>query len=358
VSAIHQFVPTITRRDAIGHHVLELRDLLRSLGVASEIYAAEVHADVADAVRPYQEYVTEDDRTALLYHAATISPLASYLTQRPEPTIVDYHNVTPAEFFTGWDAGHAGSLRAARREIGEIVRTADLVIAHSRFSGRDIEGWGHAHPIIAPVLGASFLADPGEPAAPRAARASRERPVEWLFVGRLAPNKRQEQLVKALAIFRRTYGLPAVLHLVGSASPRAYGDAVARLAHDAGVSDVVHFHEDISAEALAKRYRSADVFVSASAHEGYCVPVVEALRFGVPVVARAAGAIPETAGGAAVLVPGAGASRLAVGVHRVVTDGALAAALAAAGRDRAAVLAARERNDYRDALRPMIERLR
>jgi glycosyltransferase involved in cell wall biosynthesis len=100
------------------------------------------------------------------------------------------------------------------------------------------------------------------------------------------------------------------------------------------------------------------VFVSASAHEGYCVPVVEAMRFGVPVVARAAGAVPETAGGAAVLVAGAEASRLAVGVHRVVTDEGLAARMSAAGRSRARVLSARERTDYRDALAPMLERLR
>jgi len=357
VTAIHQFVPTITRRDAIGHHALELRDLLRSMGVSSEIYAAEVHADVADEVRPYRDYVSEHDRTALLYHAATTSPLASWLGQRPEPVIVDYHNVTPAEFFTSWDAGLAGALRAARREIGAIVRTADLVVAHSRFSGQDIRDWGFTDPVIAPVLGASFLADPGEGAARRPAPTAK-RPVEWLFVGRLAPNKCQEQLVKALAVFRRTYALPAELHLVGSATPRAYGDAVRRLAHAAGVGDAVHFHEGVPAEELAARYRSADVFVSASAHEGYCVPVVEAMRFGVPVVARAAGAIPETAGGAAVLVAGVEASRLAVGVHRVVTDGVLAARMSAAGRSRARVLSARERTDYRAALEPMLERLR
>ena len=148
------------------------------------------------------------------------------------------------------------------------------------------------------MLGASFLApdaaDAREPATARAATPQRR--AVWLFVGRLAPNKAQEQLIKALAIFGRTYDLPAELHLVGSGTPPAYRDALVRLAAAAGVGDAVHFHEGVSAEALASMYETADVFVSASAHEGFCVPVLEAMRFGLPVVARAAGAVPETAG--------------------------------------------------------------
>jgi glycosyltransferase involved in cell wall biosynthesis len=358
VIAIHQFVPTVTRRDAIGHHVLELRAVIRSLGVASDIFAVEIHSNLDHEVRPYQEYVGGGGPTALLYHAATTSVLAEFLVRRPEPKIVDYHNITPARFFTGWDPGHAVAVRDARIEIAAIVRTADLVFTHSRFSARDIEGWGCAHPIVAPVLGASFLDPAVDAPAPMPRRAGLgDRSAVWLFVGRLAPNKAQQQLIKALAIFRRTYGLPAELHLVGAATPPAYRDALVRLATAAGVGDAVHFHEEVSADDLATMYRTADVFVSASAHEGFCVPVVEAMRFGLPVVARAAGAVPETAGGAAVLVAGESASTLAVAVHRVLADPALAARLAAAGRARAATVLAQEHDDYRDALRALVEKM-
>lgn len=352
--AIHQFVPTITRHDAIGHHVLELRELLRGLGVASEIFADERHGDLGGVVRPAREYVAPGDRTALLYHAATASPLAAFLMGRPELKIIDYHNVTPARFFTGWDAGLAAALRAARREIARIVPRADVVVAHSRFSARDIEDWGHRHPIIVPVLGDSIL----DPSAPELLPTPPGHEVRrWLFVGRLAPNKAQEQLIKALALFRRTYAIPVELHLVGAASPRGYGDALVRLADEAGVADLVSFHAGLPAAELTAMYRSADVFVSASAHEGYCVPVVEAMGFGLPVVARAAGAIPETAGGAAVLVPGDAASTIAVAVHRVLTDSRLRDQLVAAGRARAAEIAARERGDYERLFRGIIERL-
>lgn len=356
--AIHQFVPTVTRRDAIGHHVLELRDVIRSLGVASEIFVVEVHSNLDREVRPYQEYTAGDGPTALLYHAATTSVLAEFLMRRPEPKVIDYHNITPGRFFTGWDPGHAVAVRDARREIAAIVRTADLVFTHSRFSAHDVEGWGYSNPTVAPVLGATFLdlavVDARVPAA-KAAVVGRN--AVWLFVGRLAPNKAQEQLIKALAIFRRTYDLPSELHLVGSATPPAYRDALVRLAAAAGVADAVHFHEGVPGEDLATMYRTADVFVSASAHEGYCVPVVEAMRFGLPVVARAAGAVPETSGGAAVLVPGDSASTLAVAVHRVLDDPALAGRLAAAGRARAAVLMTQERDSYRDALQALVGKM-
>ena len=355
--AIHQFVPTFTRQDAIGHHVLELRDVLHGLDVASEVFAAEIGPGLQRVAHPYQEYVERDDRTALLYHASTASPLADFLTTRPERKIVDYHNVTPARFFAGWDPAQAARLRTARREIAALVRTADLVFAHSRFSARDAEAWGHRDPIVAPVLGASFLeVDGAEHEVPTTARSGghARRPV-WLFVGRLAPNKAQDQLIKALAIFRRTYGDAAELHLVGSASPRAYGDALARLAAGAGLADAVHFHEGVSAKDLAVLYQTADVFVSASAHEGYCVPVVEAMRFGLPVIARAIGAIPETSGGAAVLVPGGSASTIAVAVRRVLADPALADRLAVAGRARAAALMARGCSDYRTTFRRLVE---
>jgi glycosyltransferase involved in cell wall biosynthesis len=340
VTAIHQFVPTLTRGDAIGHHVLELRDVLRGMGVRSEIFAAEIHPDVASDARPYREYTGRDGPAGLLYHGSTASPIVTFLADRPEPKLVDYHNVTPAAFFTGWDPVQAMRLRAARGEIAALVRAAPLVIAHSRFSARDVAAWGHRDPTVAPVLGGSFL-DP-DPAGPDAAPAGgddRPEGPSWLFVGRRAPNKAQHRLVDALVIFRRIYGIGAHLHLVGADAPRAYGDALTRLAAAAGVADAVHVHDALSAAELAALYRRADVFVSASVHEGYCVPVLEAMHFGVPVVARAAAAVPETAGGAAVLVPGDSASMLAVAVHRVLSDPALRDELVAAGRARVAALA-------------------
>jgi glycosyltransferase involved in cell wall biosynthesis len=346
VTAVHQFVPTLVPGDAVGHHVLELQTLLRALGVDSEVFAAEIDPELAGAAHPYDEF-TGDPGATLLYHASTASPVAAFLAGRPEPKVVDYHNVTPPEFFTGWDPPQATRLRAARREIATIARDAALVITHSHFSARDVDGWGRADAMVLPVLGASFLAGaPGPPA--RAARAGTSE-ATWLFVGRCAPNKAQHRLIEALVIHRRSYGGRVRLRLVGAASPLAYRDALERLAAAAGVADAVEFHDSVPAATLASWYREADVFVSASAHEGFCVPVLEAMRFGLPVVARAAGAVPETAGGAAVLVPGDSASTLAVAAERVHADPALADRLATAGRARVETVLGGGHDAYRAA---------
>jgi glycosyltransferase involved in cell wall biosynthesis len=347
VTAVHQFLPTLIPGDAIGHHVLELRTLLRDAGVHSEIYAAEIDRDLRREARPYAQYPGGPD-DVLLYHASTGSPMAAFVAARPEPKVVDYHNVTPGSFFDGWDPVQAIRLRDARAEIASLVRSAVVVVAHSRFSARDVHAWGHPDPVIAPVLGASFLEAAGVPDGSRARGDARD--PEWLFVGRRAPNKAQHQLIKALALHRRLHG-GAELHLVGRASPVAYGEALGRLAERAGVRDAVHVYDVVAPAALVERYRSADVFVSASAHEGYGLPLLEAMRFGVPVVARAAGAVPETAGGAALLVPGDSAAALAVAAHRVLSDTALRSAMVAAGRARVSAVGGT------DAYRGVLERI-
>jgi glycosyltransferase involved in cell wall biosynthesis len=314
VTAVHQFVPTLVRGDAVGHHVLELQTLLRGLGVDSEVFAAEIDPALAAAARPYREF-TGDPGATLLYHASTASPVAAFLATRPEPKVVDYHNVTPPDFFTGWDPPQATRLRAARREIASLVRDAAL------------------------------LDDTAVP--PEAPLRADGREAIWLFVGRCAPNKAQHRLIEALVIHGRSYGGRVRLRLVGAGSPPAYRDALERLAAAAGVADAVELHDSVPAATLASWYREADVFVSASAHEGFCVPVLEAMRFGLPVVARAAGAVPETAGGAAVLVPGDSASALAVAAERVHADPALADRLAAAGRARVATVLGGGHDAYR-----------
>jgi glycosyltransferase involved in cell wall biosynthesis len=344
VTAVHQFVPTLVRGDAVGHHVLELQTLLRGLGVDSEVFAAEIDPALAAAARPYREF-TGDPGATLLYHASTASPVAAFLATRPEPKVVDYHNVTPPDFFTGWDPPQATRLRAARREIASLVRDAALVITHSRFSARDVDGWSGTDVTVLPVLGASFLDDTAAP--PEAPLRADGREAIWLFVGRCAPNKAQHRLIEALVIHGRSYGGRVRLRLVGAGSPPAYRDALERLAAAAGVADAVELHDSVPAATLASWYREADVFVSASAHEGFCVPVLEAMRFGLPVVARAAGAVPETAGGAAVLVPGDSASALAVAAERVHADPALADRLAAAGRARVATVLGGGHDAYR-----------
>ncbi len=157
---------------------------------------------------------------------------------------------------------------------------------------------------------------------------------DWLFVGRVTPSKAQHDLVKALACYRRFYDPKARLHLVGAGMGDDYPRALRRFAAGLGLGAAVHLTGPVSDAALAAYFATADVFVCASEHEGFCVPVVEAMSLGVPVVALSATAVSETAAGAALLLDDKSPMELATAVHRVLSDGALRRALVAAGQRR------------------------
>lgn len=158
-----------------------------------------------------------------------------------------------------------------------------------------------------------------------------------MFVGRVAPPKGQHDLIKAFACYRRLYDPQARLRLVGSWMGEQYPWALTRYANRLGLGASVDLTGPVSQAELAAYYSAADVFVSASDHEGFCIPVVEAMSFGVPVVSHAAGAVPETAGGAAIILEDKSALETAAAVARLMRDDRLRSALVREGRARAAL---------------------
>jgi len=180
---------------------------------------------------------------------------------------------------------------------------------------------------------AAVRADPGVLAARARERAGGG--ADWLFVGRLSPHKAQHDLIKALACYRRCYDPQARLHLVGTSLGTDYPRALERFAQRLGLADALRMPGMVSDEELAAYYRSADVFVCASDHEGFCVPLVEAMHFGVPVVAYGASAVGETVADGGLVLADKAPMTLAAAVHRVVADPDLHSRLAQSGRRRA-----------------------
>jgi glycosyltransferase involved in cell wall biosynthesis len=155
---------------------------------------------------------------------------------------------------------------------------------------------------------------------------------DWLFVGRVVPSKAQHDLVKALWAYRRLYDPTARLHLVGSTPSNRYLAALRAFIADLGLQGAVRIAGEVSDAALAAYFDAADVYVSASLHEGFGVPLLEAMHVGVPVVARSAGAVDGTVGDAGLLLDPAGPSVIAAAVRRVLTDQSLRDRLVVAGR--------------------------
>jgi glycosyltransferase involved in cell wall biosynthesis len=263
--------------------------------------------------------------------------VADLLAGRGEPLVLDYHNVTGSEHYAGWEPATARRAAQARQQLARLAPRAALGLADSPYNEADLRAAGCRATAVVPVLvdyGRLGAPDPrvaGRLAARRSAGGA-----DWLFVGRLVPSKAQHELVKALWAYRRLYDPEARLHLVGSAPSARYLAALRGFVDDVGLAGAVRLPGEVSDAALAAYFEAADVYVSLSVHEGFGVPLVEAMAAGVPVVARAAGAVAGTVGDAGVLLDRADPLRVAAAVHRVLGDPGLADRLRAAGRRRAA----------------------
>jgi L-malate glycosyltransferase len=351
-TAVHQLVPSFAPRNAIGNHVLQVQGVLRGMGLESEIYAGDAWKEVAHLTRPYRELPRRDGQW-LLYQASTGTPIADWLGERPEPLLLNYHNITPAELFAPWEPHVGVELSAGRRQLAELAPRTELAVAVSAYNERELQAAGYRQTAVVPILLDTSTFDRVADAA--AVERLRVPGPTWLFVGRLAPNKAQHDLLKALSVYRRVYDPTARLRLVGGSSSHAYATAVDGFVRALQLEDAVELCGDVSDAELDAHYRAADVFVSTSDHEGFCIPLLEAMHHRLPIVAYGSSAIPETLAGAGVCLPSKEPTRVAAAVHRVLDDSALRERLADAGTARLADFdLATNRRKLADLLAPLV----
>jgi glycosyltransferase involved in cell wall biosynthesis len=340
---IDQYVPGFARHDAIGNHTLQIRALLRGVGIDSDIYGEWIDPRVASEARPYPESAPQPG-DVLLYHASTHSGMVAWfepLVAAGVTLLSDYHNITPSSYFTRWEPAAAQSMDLARAELDQLAPLVPLALADSEFNESELKVAGYDRTVTAHLL--VDLEDYHRPPDARAlARLQRERDrggTRWLFVGRIAPNKCQHDVIAAFAVYRRLYDPAARLTLVGSATSVRYLRALHAMAHSLGLGDSVSIVDNLAFPELLAHFATADVFVCLSEHEGFCVPVLEAMELGVPVVAFDAAAVPETLAGTGVLVADKDPLAVAAAVGAVLGDPAGRNALVAAAHRRAAELA-------------------
>ncbi len=351
MSGIHQFVPMLHRGDAVGRHTLRLRDLMVARGIDARIYVELIDPATRNETllaTTYPDHSQPGD--VLVYQFATASAMAAWLAARPETLVVNYHNITPPEFLAPWDNHLAlGQLRA-QGELGLLVQRASLAVADSHYNRDHLVAAGFTATAVVPpsaALGAATLAAAaaggGGAAASGAASGAAGRPAarpadgvgrraRWLCVGRIAPNKAIEDVVMALLVARSTCDPDATLEIVGKPVIASYADALHRFVVDAGLDEAVTFRGHASDAEVAAAYARADVLVVASVHEGFGVPLIEAMSVGLPIVVSSAGALPEVVGDAGVVTDTRDPWVLARTVTELLGDAARCGALAAAGR--------------------------
>jgi glycosyltransferase involved in cell wall biosynthesis len=350
---VHQFTAVLAGRDAVGQHTLALDDLLVEMGAETTIFAAHVHPEVGDRGRDFREHPDAPAPDLIIYQTSIGSPVGDYVMSRSEPLVLNYHNMTPAEFFDPWEPAVAAELDHGRRQLARLARHAGHAISDSKYNSDELLELGMDAESLAvvPVL---FRPLWEETAGSSEAPPSAGEGATILFVGRLSPNKCQQDLVGVLAALIEL-GVDARLILVGGASSPGFVNAIVGLAEELGVSDRLVMPGSVTDAELIGWYAGADVFVSMSEHEGFGVPVVEALGFGVPVVAFAAAAVPETLAGAGLLTSDKSPGVVAEAIRRILHDPDARDGLVARGRERADQLRLEASiESMRAALRPLL----
>lgn len=339
ITAIHQFHHGVDVGDGVTNSLLFIQKLLRGLGFQSQLYAANVPPAMADRVRPYHELGECDPAaTLLLQHHSMGHDLGEWLSRQAMPRALVYHNITPACFFSpGSDYRHYAEL--GRQQLIAWRDDFRAVLAVSDYNAEDLEALGYPRERIAiiPLLvdldklaaDPSRLPDVASQLHPELA----ERPA-LLFVGRLVENKRQHLLLEALwhlQRMQRRHGgdraggaPPAMLVLAGGGSDSDYARFLRQRLHQLHLDDSVIMPGKVDDTLLQALYRQSSAFVSASAHEGFGMPLVEAMVADCPVVAMGQTNVPHTLGEGGLVLDNEDPAAMAAAVALLLEDPALA----------------------------------
>ena len=297
---VNQWVPAAHKGDAIGDSARRVRDLLRTMGHESEIYALTIDDDMRQEARAFTDAAAKSGEITI-FHYALPSPMTEAFASLPSGRVLQYHNVTPASYFAPYDPGLFGLAALGRSELATLAGRTDLALGDSAYNRAELESLGFDRTGVFPIaVDTARITRHSE--RPALDRMLDDELVNFLFVGRIAPNKKIEDVIKLAEVYKRYVDAYYRFIFVGrfDVVPRYYSMIRALMAEYRLLDDRFVFTGPVPDEELAVYYRHAAVYISMSEHEGFCVPLVEAMAADVPVLAYAAAAVPDTLGGAGV----------------------------------------------------------
>jgi glycosyltransferase involved in cell wall biosynthesis len=319
---VHQLLAALSYGDAIGNEALAIQARLRQAGYESDIFAERVHPRMARHARPLSEYasVSAPD-TVCLFHFSIGSAASRLIYRAPDRLVVLYHNITPAHFFLGFHHHLVGLTHHGRRELEAFAARATLALGDSEFNRRELVEACFAETAVLPIV-LDFEAYRRPPSRVMR-RLLADGRTNVLFVGRIIPNKKIDDLIRSFAVFQRELSPRSRLILAGDyRGQERYLSRLLELVQDLRLDEVV-FTGQLDDDDVLACYAEADLFLCLSEHEGYCVPLVEAMNAGIPVIAYDAGAVRETLRGGGVLLKEKPPELVAQLMQRVLEDAGL-----------------------------------
>jgi L-malate glycosyltransferase len=297
---VNQWVPAAHKGDAIGDSARRMRGLLRQMGHTSDVYALTIDDELKGDVHPFADAASKrGDLT--IFHFALPSPMTEAFAELSGGRLLQYHNVTPASYFAAYDPALFRLASIARQELATLVGRVDLALGVSDYNRRELEALGFEPTGVLPLaVDLSRITRPVQ--RPALDKILDDDFVNFLFVGRIAPNKKIEDHIRLAEHYKRYVDAYYRFIFVGKydAVPRYFATIRALMSEYRLLNERFVFTGPVSDEDLAVYYRHSAVYISLSEHEGFCAPLLEAMAADVPVLAYSAAAVPETLGGAGV----------------------------------------------------------
>lgn len=331
---IHQFHPTVSYGDAISNHILILQRLFRRIGYRSEVFCEQLpllFEGRAREIAKYDRYASSENLLLLHFSIGYSPQVLAWLKNVPDRKVLVYHNITPHTYFVGINDVYLEAARAGRSQLGQLSKLTEAGWGDSEFNCQELveHGWTQVGVLPIAFNPKRYTAYPDR----RVMKQCKDG-MNVLFVGRIAPNKRVEDIIITFYYLKHFVRPDARLLLVGSTQGmEPYLGFLQALVKKLDLRDVV-FAGHVTTLQLTAYYRCASVYLSMSEHEGFGVPFLESMHFGVPIVAYEVAAVPETLGSSGVLVTAKDHAAVAELIGLLAEDSNLRARVVARQRER------------------------
>lgn len=320
---IMQLLPTISYGDAIGNHAIVLNKTISEMGYETGIFAENIDKRLPKKIaKHYSKIPNLDKNDIILYHLSTGSDLNYKLSKFKCRKIIIYHNITPPNFFYGYSEDAFKLCSDGLEEAKYLANKIDKCIAVSEFNKKDLVKMGYKNNIsILPII--INFNDYAKPYNKEIYTKCKDGYTNIIFTGRIAPNKKQEDVIRDFYYYKKYYNNKSRLIFIGSYDGmERYYNRLKKYVSELEVEDV-YFTGHIKFDEILAYYRAADIFLCESEHEGFCVPLVEAMYFNTPIIAYDSTAISDTLGGSGILVKEKNPRLVAGIIDRVINDRAL-----------------------------------
>jgi glycosyltransferase involved in cell wall biosynthesis len=315
---INQVLPAISYGDAVSSDAIEIQKLLRDSGYSSEIYAKYIDPRYLQNVKPLSEYKGNSENILLYHFALAGLDVTDLVRSLPDIKVLIYHNITPPEYFLKYDINLSYLCSKGRDELEAIHCDFCMGIGDSEYNCLELERIGFRRTEVLPII--IDFNKYNEYDVELANELSKDGLIKFLFVGRISPHKCHEDIIEIFYHYTNYINSYSQLYLVGNKQISSYVSKLEDKIKELGLSEKVFLTGMIDDTKLASYYKFSDIFISMSEHEGFCVPLLEAMQVGLPILAYYSTGIPYTLDRSGILIRKKNYQEIAELIHIIYED--------------------------------------